>query len=384
VSDRKRTTKPLLLVAFLMFFGPALAGLAGVRPNTDENRTPRPFPSLSDGWEFLPNLDGWAIDHLPGRGKAVGAQEKVSEGLFGELSANSPGAQALTKGRDGWLYLREDTRLECAATAATIDTALAGLSRFGRLLAARGKRFVFVVVPDKTAVERGHLPARYPLKHCADEGDQRFWDRMRTDPGPGYLDLHEPVLALCRRAGQAYYATDTHWLPAAAAQFGLLLAGRLDPAVADATRLRGAGTQPMVTDLPPMLGRQVTERVPWWVPDRAGVTTTARDISALGSSPVQHVTNATTAAPLVAGRTLLIGDSFLDYSAAQVEPYFADVRRTQWQGLVADPPGAVGLLRSSDTVVVELVERNLAGGAVALLVPAFLDRLDQDLGPPAG
>src|SRR4051812_9874171 len=98
MSDRNATARPLLLVvAFVLFFGPALAGIVGVPPGTDENRRPRPFPSVSDGWEFLPNLDGWAVDHLPGRSAAVDAQDEVSEDLFGELAPNVPGAAALVK-----------------------------------------------------------------------------------------------------------------------------------------------------------------------------------------------------------------------------------------------------------------------------------------------
>ena len=81
-----------LLIAFLFFFGPLGAFVLGQRPVAFENRALAEFPSVSDGWDFFPNFTTWAVDHLPLRDKAVRANARASELVFGEAPSFGAGS----------------------------------------------------------------------------------------------------------------------------------------------------------------------------------------------------------------------------------------------------------------------------------------------------
>ena len=74
----------MLLLGLVFFFGPAVAFAGGARPHQIENRPLTAFPSVDKGWPFLDGLNSWANDHLPLRGKAISANTRLSESVFGQ------------------------------------------------------------------------------------------------------------------------------------------------------------------------------------------------------------------------------------------------------------------------------------------------------------
>ncbi|GIH14740.1 alginate O-acetyltransferase AlgX-related protein [Rugosimonospora africana] len=367
-------------LAVLFFFGPAFARLAGVQPTRIENRPLRPFPSAAKGWQFLPGLDGWAVDHLPLRDVAVRANGWVSEHVFRELSTRDSGSQAVLAGRDGWLFYREDMERRCAP-AQPLQATLGQLDRLGRLITGLGREFVVTVPPDKSTIETAMLPRDYPSRACAEAAGRAFWDQIGAAPPAGYLDLNAPIASVAKQQGHAYYTTDTHWAPAATAAYARTLMSRLDPAVLDSTTFTTSGSQIKTTDLTKMIGMPKTERAPAVQVRRDGVTV-HRVSQPRQGYPAGHSTATTTGAPLDRTPTLILGDSFTEESMAVLAPFFTDLTFVHWDLALADPAATARLILGARTVVVEAVQREFEGGAVPLLVAPMLDALAAHLPAP--
>jgi hypothetical protein len=107
-----------------------------------------------------------------------------------------------------------------------------------------------------------------------------------------------------------------------------------------------------------------------------GVPTSAPDIPSLDFSPLT-VTAESTQAPLVPGRTVVLGDSFFEASKSMLAPYFESM--TYLHNMTADAPGGlqgvVDTMVDSDTVGIEVVERAAVGGAASIQQDAAVDAM---------
>ncbi len=387
----------VLALGLVFLFAPAAAFVSGVRATEIENRRLAAFPSVADGWEFFPRLTVWATDHLPLRDRAVEANTELSEGVFGEAPqyggsapaggagpvAPAPAASAgprtyakILQGEDDWLFFGADVQNACEPEV-ELDTTLAGLSRFGDLLERAGKRYVFVVAPDKSTMNPDRLPDSYVGDDCAPEAKQAFWERLQSSPPTGYVDLEDPLEQLQQDEGDRLWRpSDTHWAPRGALVFAEQLARALDPQLWRTSALRRTGPVELRGDLAAQLGTPRTDEVPGWQLERAGVTVTSETETRLAST--------TTGAPLWTGPTLVLGDSFTQSSKTALAPLFAGAQIVHPETAVADAAAVVQAVRGADTVVLEIVERSVAGGDVPIIDPTFTALLEQALAPAGG
>src|SRR5262249_45302078 len=107
----RATSRPQVffaVLAMVFFAGPVAARALGEHAVAIENRSLSPLPSPADGWAFFPELNQWAIDHLPLRDRAVEANTSFSQAVFRELPATAGAIPSVFTGADGWLFLRED------------------------------------------------------------------------------------------------------------------------------------------------------------------------------------------------------------------------------------------------------------------------------------
>jgi hypothetical protein len=387
----------VLLVGLVFLFTPALAYAVGVRATEIENRRLTSFPSVSEGWEFFPRLSTWATDHLPLRDRAVAANTRLSETVFGEppqyggpatgeggpagagpVAPQPGGEQApervfpqVLQGDDGWLFFGADFSGPCQPQR-PLDETLAGLERFGEAVRRAGKTYVFTVAPDKSTMNPDKLPDSYVGDDCAPEAKQAFWDRMRERPPQGYVDLKDELERVQEEGGvNIWRPGDTHWAQRGAAVYAQQVAQALDPQLWRTTRLVETGPVEMNADLAAQLGTPREEEVPGWRVERDGVTVTELSGSRLRS--------ASTGAPLHTPATLVVGDSFTQNARPSLAPLFADARIVHPLTATADPEALIAAVVAADTVVLEIVERSVEGGDVALVDEEFLDALEQAL-----
>jgi hypothetical protein len=399
-APRPRSRRWLVLLLGLVFlFLPAAAFASGVRATEIENRRLTEFPSLSAGWEFFPQLSAWATDHLPLRDRAVAANTRLSESVFGEPPqyggpaeggaagpvAPAPGESEVEErvfprvlqGQDGWLFLGADVSGACEPLL-PLDETLAGLTRFGEIVQRAGKEYVFTVAPDKSTMNPDKMPETYVGDDCAPEAKDAFWERMQDDPPVGYVDLKDELERVQEQDGENLWRpSDTHWAQRGALVYAQELAEALDPALWRTSRIEPTGTIELQADLAAQLGTPRTDEVPGWRLVRDGVTVTEERATTLAAT--------TTGAPLYTPSTLVLGDSFTQSSLSLLSPLFASARIVQPATATDDPPALVSAVLSSDTVVLEIVERSVVAGDVPIIDEDFLAALEQALAavPPA-
>ncbi|MEV7010282.1 hypothetical protein [Streptosporangium sp. NPDC051022] len=374
---------PMLLAAGLFFFAPALAFAAGERAVSIENRKLPDFPSLSRGWDFIPEAEAWAVAHLPLRQYAVRGNVALSEGLFGQPPSygtkGKPSYPRVIEGRDGWLYFGDDVTEACRPRWSIAET-LDRTRRLAEIVRGSGRRFVLTVAPDKTTISPGALPGRFLGQACLNERKRQFWTALEAARPPGYMDLRGPLEQLQRQSGtSAYWRTDSHWNERSCGLYGTRLALTLDPGLLRDTRLVEIGRATRAGDLGTLLGTPREETIDRWRLDRDGVRQARQDNAQM---PVSFtVANTSARAPLFQSRTLLIGDSFTRNSLPWVTPYFADLTY-----LRSDAPAKAGpeyvaeKVARSETVVFEMVERYFVGGHGEMLDEATLTAIERALG----
>jgi alginate O-acetyltransferase complex protein AlgJ len=404
--ERSRTIVVPLIAALLFFFGPAAAFLLGDRAKEIDNRLLATMPSLSQGWSFIPDLNTWANDHLPLRSQAVQRGTELSEALFdepphhGQVAGGQPAAGAqpagaqiaapegvqyprVIRGSDDWLYFGGDVSGSCEPELSVGET-IRSLQRLNAAIEESGRTLVLAVVPDKSTMVPEHLPDQFAGEECATSRKDAFWNRA-TSAGLPLIDMRAPLENAQERLGNPLYRkSDSHWNGQGASVFveqvltrldPTLLTGHADPFV-EGREIEVAG------DLGAMLGTPTSDMVVEVTVDRPGVTLSVggqtiepTSIPKLGSRPVL-IDVSSTGALLIPGRTAVLGDSFYSSARPIFTPFFDDVTMLHNE---SDARVIAHVIANSDTIVVELVERSIAGGHVHMARPAVVDVIEREL-----
>lgn len=397
-----------LLAALTLFFGPGVAYLLGDRAEAVENRDLAEFPSLDLGWDFLPAFGAWAIDHLPLRSEAVLARTRISEAVFGELpryatapsgvgvagvgtgtgdssegSGNDIAYPQVIEGRDGWLFYGVDVSAACKP-AMQVPEITRNLQRLAEAATASNRRLLITIAPDKSSAHPELLPETFAGEACMEKQRAQFWASISALPNVDVLDPRSALASFESESGASVWRpNDTHWGPAGAAVFSKAVAEAIEPRTADGSRIAVGPSDNLPGDLSQMLGDLKSDSVPTARVEREGVTLrlegdviTPEDVPDLGYGPIT-VTASSTGAPLIPGKTLLLGDSFFAASRFQFPIYYSSL--TYIHSMSAEVPGATdavaALLAESDTLIFEMVERSAVGGHVAFLGDQSIEAL---------
>jgi len=226
----------LLVALFALFLLTAAAlhilGL-GQATSQDEMRdlVERPrFPTSLDDWRNLGReLDAYLADRFGLRPQLVTAANRLS------FAFRLPAGKSVVAGGDDWLYsnfygeIDQYTGLTLLSRP-QIEGWIRALKRERDWLAARGIKFVFVIVPDKSEIYPEHLPEGLPRGQIT-PADQIII-ALKQGGGIDFVDL-APVLKAAKASGQIYYRTDNHWNPTGA-YYGLaaVMAGHWPAGVA--------------------------------------------------------------------------------------------------------------------------------------------------------
>ena len=293
--------------------------------------------------QVLDEVTDYVADHFALRQRLITANAAL-EGLVFRTSAQD----SVLMGKEGWLFYRE-TVADYLHTDPLTDRELFGAARTLALLTEyaqnRGARLVFTAAPNKASLYPQYLPyVGVPLE--GQDDIDRLVPLLR-EQGVEYADLFTPF----REAGQVlYHSTDSHWTNRGAAL--------AHDALADALGLEGRTewfTQPGQIvknhrgDLYEMVyptGGALEEDTEF---DRPFGFTPARPIRSPEDQHIQTENLAKT------GNLLMFRDSF----GNTLHPFLAEScaqalfsRSMPYQLTLLDETGA-------DTVLIELVERNL-------------------------
>jgi hypothetical protein len=77
--------------------------------------------------------------------------------------------------------------------------------------------------------------------------------------------------------------------------------------------------------------------------------------------------------------TAVLGDSFLVGASGYLPAAFSDLTIQYYRSAETEPSQVIKTFTDSEVVILEVVERNVAAGAVAVLDQGFLDQLGAEL-----
>jgi alginate O-acetyltransferase complex protein AlgJ len=419
---RRRIPALSLAAALVFFFGPAIAFTFGDRAAPTENHPLARMPSLNSGWQVIPGFNAWAVDHLPLRSQAVRADTDLSEAVFGQpppsgnhttsgigsaaagnASPDSAGAapriNQVIQGKDDWLYLDDDFSIACKPKL-SLPAVIDGLKRLHTAVEASGRKLVISVVPDKSTAVPQYLPDSFAYKNCSEQHKREFWQEIVASKIP-FVDVRKPLAAAERAARHPMYRRlDTHWNAQGAGVWTKAVLAALDRRLIEGAAIPGVDegassnespfvAGPMIDvqgDLTVVLGAPRKEPMLWIGLRRKGVTLSSDGVHLESNVPPQipksragtPITTeaSTTAAPLYPGHTLILGDSFYNASRALFAPFMSTLTAVHVMG---DPAKITQRIIDADTVVLEVVERDLSSGRVPLIQPAALAEFERSL-----
>lgn len=401
------------LISALVFFAtPTLMWVFGMRPSEIENHELASFPSVSDGWGLFTGMEGWATDNLVFREEAISAADWVSRTFFGEPAPfdqgggtptgplpGTPGEQntapppdqdgpivtppgsdqggyrQVVEGADGWLYFGADALSKCNPTrplSQTIDQ----LVKLRDVVERSGRTFTLVLVPDKTTMVPEYLPERYPYKDCAEPITPQVWQKAIGIAGG--LDMRPRLAAAAERNGKPmYYPQDTHWTSEGALEMVKAVAQEVKPGVAETWRITKRNEELATSDLPRLVGRNGDNNVVNYRFKPDGRYDRARSPSVDLIAPKRYDSKRLDG--MVYAPTAVIGDSFLVNASSYLPAAFADLTMQYYRSALNRPDEVIDTFTNARIVVFEVVERNIAAGAIDLLDQRFLDQLDDEL-----
>lgn len=336
----------IFTAAFLLLCILPSAGMLFLPPTeaaANERLTPVPQLKSEDGsWNqnVLDDATNYIADHFALRQEMVTANAMLQTGLL----ATSP-AEDVIYGTDGWLYYAEtldDYQNRATLTDEEVQQIAQTIADMQAYCEARGAQFVFTIAPNKNSLYPEHMPARYLQSDSP--GNYEKLKPLLEEYGVHYADL---FTFLSEQDEILYLKTDSHWTNRGAAlahdflmeTLGLPYTAFAEAEYTTAETHRG--------DLYEMLYPKGTAREA----QQAYETTfsyvseprTAEDILIQTTSP---------AAPN--GRLLLCRDSF----GNALHPFLAEDFREAT--ITRQMPYPLEQVQAGDTVIVEIVERNLA------------------------
>ena len=353
VTAKQRRARPSFVSIFaaVFFFVPALAFAAGVRPGAIENRQLAEFPGTPLSWSSVDSLGAWVNDHLPLRRRGALADPMPPLSLFDEAPARSSKASrgptdnvaapsaarssaepALTSspdvlmGKNNWLFLTDEFTRECLPAQPRAQV-IAGLRRLQDILSRSGRRFVFTLAPSKSTIEPTRVPSDNPFAACWRKARDETWSMLDAAKIPGYINMKALIDQHQADEKKPYYfRKDSHWNGLATALLAQQVADRVSADAQPGTHVTES-TVEYTGDLTQLLGVPAKDRSPTATIARTGVTVTIDPQPTNFGERASHSTATSTAASLVPGSTLLVGDSFAEAALPNLRPFFSDLVR---------------------------------------------------------
>lgn len=336
----------IFTAAFLLLCILPSAGMLFLPPTeaaANERLTPVPQLKSEDGsWNqnVLDDATNYIADHFALRQEMVTANAMLQTGLL----ATSP-AEDVIYGTDGWLYYAEtldDYQNRATLTDEEVRQIAQTIADMQAYCEARGAQFVFTIAPNKNSLYPEHMPARYLQSDSP--GNYEKLKPLLEEYGVHYADL---FTFLSEQDEILYLKTDSHWTNRGAAlahDFLMETIGLPHTAFAQAEYTTAETHR---GDLYEMLYPKGTAREA-----QQTYETTFSYVSEPRTA--EDILIQTTSPDAPNGRLLLCRDSF----GNALHPFLAEDFREAT--ITRQMPYPLEQVQAGDTVIVEIVERNLA------------------------
>lgn len=336
----------IFTAAFLLLCILPSAGMLFLPPTeaaANERLTPVPQLKNEDGsWNqnVLDDATNYIADHFALRQEMVTANAMLQTGLL----ATSP-AEDVIYGTDGWLYYAEtldDYQNRATLTDEEVRQIAQTIADMQAYCEARGAQFVFTIAPNKNSLYPEHMPARYLQSDSP--GNYEKLKPLLEEYGVHYADL---FTFLSEQDEILYLKTDSHWTNRGAAlahDFLMETLGLPHTAFAEAEYTTAETHRGDLYEMlyPKGMAREAQQAYETTF-SYVSEPRTAEDILIQTTNPD---------APN--GRLLLCRDSF----GNALHPFLAEDFREAT--ITRQMPYPLEQVQAGDTVIMEIVERNLA------------------------
>lgn len=349
----------LILIAFGLYLSaPAIAGLLGVRAAAFENRRPTPWPEgTPSSWldaEAYAERAGWLRDALPLRDRAIALDSTIDYRLLGD----SPSDEVLI-GRDGELFATASLRRPCDE-GADEQQQVAVLRALSALVRRSGGQAWVVLSPNKASIHPDRLGAvGERMSACSAERRKTLRRLLADAPDLQVIDLWTRLEAERDAGTELYPRLGRHWNGWAGVLQAEAIIEALAPGLWEPDRVQPLDGHAGVAELPARYMNLSIE-----APDqklrvnRPGLELT-HEVERLAPSshhPVNRFEVESVSTRVIAGRTVIVYDSFLLRSIQPLSVYFESLELIHWSELRAFPTAAGPKLAAADRVVFQLVE----------------------------
>ncbi len=351
-----------LLMCLWPLVGMAITGPSGSAAN--EILAAPPSLTNADGsfnMRVLNDASDYFADRFASRQELITVNAKLEAAIFGESAEDD-----VILGKDGWLFYKstlDDYQGQDLLTDREIWSAARCLALIEEYAQERNVSFLFAVAPNKNTLYPAYMPDRY-IRSETPGNAARLYDALRRE-GVAAADLEAAFLA---EDGVLYHRLDSHWNNLGAALAHDVI---LDALGKDAARLyqpdRFTAAQDHDADLYQMLYPAGSEKDVQFYPAQGWSFTYDRPIRSAEDQKIN------TSCAGQRGRLLMFRDSF----GNALHPFLAESfgaacfsRAMPYDLSLLDSKGA-------DTLVIELVERNIDWLAKrAPILPAPVRQID--------
>lgn len=173
-----------------------------------EKRKLSAFPSLvdEDGFnlEFPSEVDTWLSEHFPFRSQLISVNNYLKASLF-----KTSDEEQVVVGKENWLYFSEtlpDYFGDNCLSDLQLQKLLTTVSLMQEYTENNGAKFVFTVAPNKNTVYPAYMPDRYRRTEKP-TNLQRLTSALK--PAAYFADLYAAVTTDTNE--RLYHARDSHW-----------------------------------------------------------------------------------------------------------------------------------------------------------------------------
>lgn len=332
-----KTLSKIFITLFLaLLLIPSVGMLLGYESEAGANEILSPTPRF--GMRMLSETADYVADRFALRQQMISLWSGLSEKLL-----HTSAEEQVLLGREGFLFFSEtlDDYTGVSLSDAELAQIAQRLRQLQDLLEAEGKAFVFTVAPNKNSLYPEWMPRSIENRHDSSSAVRLL--PYLEQYGVHYADLFTPL-----SKELLYYRTDSHWTAEGAALGADTILAALDRESAYAGhvfRTNGLHRGDLYEMLYPTLPGREAE-----VADLTGLHFTAlNDVSGGNAVTIR------TESEQGSGRLLCWRDSF----GIALYPYLADAFETATFSRAADYDLSRFAGTEYDTVILEIVERNL-------------------------
>ncbi|MFI5304091.1 MAG: tetratricopeptide repeat protein [Nitrospiria bacterium] len=204
----KRVFIITLLFSLLWFLSERLHALYPIQENRVLTKAPELSIARLLSREYFTLWEKYLNDHFLFRNSLIRSKSWVDYYVF----SISPSPDVII-GKNNWLFLKEemvDFRKEGCQERFHMKLLVQKLQDLEKVLEQSGKKFIFLVPPNKSTIYPEMVNLKYSKGQCDKSKYDLFLEALKEFPVKSFLRL-DPLLKAEREIHDVFYKTDTHW-----------------------------------------------------------------------------------------------------------------------------------------------------------------------------